>query len=270
MAENEETTATNEQALLSQGEGNAGQAGTQSPDFSNLFGEYADNPSIKKFKRPQDLAKSYIELQRTIGKKRIPYPENEEELSQVLSELGRPESPDKYELPEDAKVLFEDDTEANRFREIAHKAGLLPQQYKVLLDEMKGIVSASQEELQARAQEQQQQALQTLQKEWGSALKENLTAAQSFTAKLPETLQQKIVQTGLGNDPEFIKMMADIAKNYSEGNMPNKINLTPADAKRELETIMSNPKHPYFDKYNPEHQAAVDYVTALNQQIYGT
>ena len=55
------------------------------------------------FKTPADLAKSWVNAQKLIGKEKIPLPgekATKEDWDVVFSRLGRPEKPEGYTLPE--------------------------------------------------------------------------------------------------------------------------------------------------------------------------
>ena len=235
--------------------------------LSSIFGEYANNPSIQKFKSPEAFAKSYIELEKLVGKKAIQIPEDENGLVDALNKLGVPEAPDKYPDVEGYEQVFEDNEELQAFKELAHKAHLLPKQYEKIMSGLKEIIQQDLQQTEEQKKISEQQALATLQKEWGSALNEKLIQAQKFAANLPVELQQKIISTGLNNDPDFIKFVAEIAENYSEGKIPERITMTPQEAKSELESILNDKQSPYFDKYHPQHKAMVEKVNNLYQQL---
>ena len=62
-----DTQTTNTQTTNTTQTGTQTSTTTDTTDFRAIFGDYASDPSIQKFKTPADLAKSYIELERLIG-----------------------------------------------------------------------------------------------------------------------------------------------------------------------------------------------------------
>src|SRR6185437_3686507 len=90
-------------------------------------------PTLTKFKDLPSLAKSYAELEKSYGSSlRMPAPDApQEERDAFYSKLGRPESPDKYEIKFGEGVAV-DDKLLGSFREAAHKLGLSQQQAQAL------------------------------------------------------------------------------------------------------------------------------------------
>ena len=255
---------------VSMGSDDQSQDNTQQQyDLSGIFGEYAKEPSIQKFKSPVDLAKSYIELEKLIGNKRIPVPRNDEEVFETLKQLGMPEKPDEYKL-ENEEELQQVLGDLTPLKETAAKLGLLPQQYEKFVETYVQTLQQQQEVIQQQIQEMQQQAVQQLQKEWGINFDTNMQKAQTVYEKLPEDLQGMIDNSGLGNHPEFIKLMAALADSVFEGSNKANVMMTVSDAKEELSRIINDPNSPYYDKYHPEHKATVEKVNKLYEIIHGS
>ena len=266
--ENQDTQTQDTQQTNDTSQTTFNQDATSTIDFSTVFGEYANDPSIQKFKNPQDLAKSYLELQKVIGKKRIPVPEKPEDIPQVLKELGLPDSPDKYPDIEGYDKIFGSQEEYVEFKKIMHEAGILPQQYEKITQAMKQIIEQDEQLTMQQRQQLAQQSLQQLSQEWGDEAQAKLKTAQQLFQTLPPETQQKIVEAGLDVDANFVKFLASVGEYYKEDSFVT-ANYTPADAKSELNAILTNPKHPYFDKSHPEHEAAVEKVQKLYKIIYG-
>lgn len=87
----------------------------------------ADRPTWlpEKFKTPEDLARSYGELEKTFGRK-------EEEFRTKWEQerlAARPEKPDAYKLPE-APGVGDDQPLTQWWRNFAHEAGLSQEQFE--------------------------------------------------------------------------------------------------------------------------------------------
>ena len=236
--------------------------------WNQMLGDYAQDPSIQKFRDPKDLAKSYIELQKLVGKDKVPVPKSEEELPQVLSKLGLPEKPDGYPSFGDEVNIFGSKEDAQGFKELAHESGLLPAQYKKLYE---GLKAATQQDNELMVQERKQQATQALsqlQQEYGDNTKQKLTLAQRVFNTFSDDVKESIMKSGLDVNPNFVKALASLGEYYKEDTFVAN-NYSPMDAKSELEAVKNNPNHPYFHKEHPEHKAAVEKVQALYKVIYG-
>jgi len=260
-------------------------AGQTPPPASSGTGSWLDalpdelknEPSIKLFKDPGALAKSYLSAQKMIGGPKIPVPDpktaTEDEWKAVYSKLGLPESPDKYEvkLPEGVQA---DENFMKGFKELAHKSGILPRQAQPLVEwftqEASRVMAA---EAQAKAA-QAKQGIEGLKTEWGAAYDTKIKQA---NAALSETLgdlapdfKKFLNESGLGDHPTLIKAFAKMGENLKEDDLKGDGDgrlgaMTPAEAQSKINEIMSNPKHPYNDKYAARNlrEAAVEEMRQL-------
>ena len=99
-----------------------------------------EHPSLSPIKDVGNLARSFVNAQKLIGADKIPFPTNptEEDLSNIYSRLGRPETPEGYEFATDGNVITED--VAAEYAGVAHQLGLSPKQAAGILDYYKGSV----------------------------------------------------------------------------------------------------------------------------------
>jgi len=245
---------------------------------SALPDEVRNHPSVGKFKTPADVVKSYIELEKFVGKDKIPLPGKDakpEDWDVVWSRLGRPESPDKYQLPklEGLPANFPQipPEKMSEFLGIAHKAGLLPNQVSEVYSWfMKDTVNAMGHAEAARA-EGMVKAEAALRKEWGKAYDQNVGTARKVLQTYGSDEIFQLMDSGLGNDPRVIKLFAEIGKRMSEDKLIGdhaQLTKSPDEANREIAKIMANGKHPYFDLMHPEHDFAVAQVKELFEQAH--
>lgn len=112
-------------------------AGLQSEDNRTLV-------EAKQWKSPEDAIKSYRELEAHASKAvKVPGADaTAEDWNAFYGKLGRPESPDKYELKLNTEAVPQDfpydEKSAIEFRTWAHEAGLSPQQAQSLHDKFVG------------------------------------------------------------------------------------------------------------------------------------
>ena len=260
-------------------QGNSG-AGAGSSTGGNSSSSWRDslpddlktNASLSHFKDVPSLAKSWISAQEMIGKKGVVIPgqqAGEAEWNAFYDSIGRPPL-DKYELKFEKDKVNTDFV--GKFKEAAHKAGVLPQQAQNLFDWYTKLESDA---LQAKLTETEtvsKAKLQELQKEWGQGFDKNISLARLAVKEVggPE-LQQFVEETGLGNDPKIIKFMAKVGAMLGEdkirgegGQMGGK---TPAEVNKEIGRIMGDFSHPYHNAQHPGHKSAVSEMEGYFKQM---
>jgi len=230
-------------------------------------------PALKNFKTLEGLAKSFLSAQKMVGADKIVLPNEhstKEERDEFLRKIGRPDTPEDYgfkpptkeELPEGATYNEELD---KAFAKKAHELGLTKEQANALRqwhNEAALASAKSSEEVMAKSYEEAQNALR---KEWGKAYEANLDLANKAVRTFDP--KNKLIELGLANDPDVVRMFAQIGKAISEDKLVvADAGRTPASAKQEINSIMGNPKHPYFDKDHPAHKDAVAKVAELFAQ----
>lgn len=187
--------------------------------YESLPDDLKSNESIKHFKTMPDLVKSYIHAQSMVGKKGVIVP-SENADSEVwegfYTSLGRP-TIDKYEFKTPEGV---DPERTKAFKEMAHKAGLLPRQAQQLLENSLKMEEANKKNVAAEIERYTQEGIGELKKEWGDNF-ENMvgTAVNALREVGGDEMQQYIVDLGLDNDPKFVKMFAKIGKLLGEDKL---------------------------------------------------
>lgn len=140
-----QTTATVSTVLADQGSNGGGEtwvAGLQVEENRALV-------EAKQWQTLDDAIRSYRELEHHASKALKLPGENAtaEDWNKFYSKLGRPESPDKYELKLNTETVPQDfpydETSAIEFRKWAHEAGLTPAQAQSLHDKFVGYQAQS-------------------------------------------------------------------------------------------------------------------------------
>jgi len=249
-------------------------------DFLNMIPEdLREHPSISPIKDVHNLARSYVNAQRLIGADKVPLPANptQEDLDNIYSRLGRPETPDQYELPVDGNIITEDI--AAQYADAAHNLRLTPEQAQGVLEFYKNNAMQGAETMQQNAEQQAQQVAAELQKEWGQAYEEKVSAAQSLVTEFADDglLNLQLADgTKVGNHPDFIRAFAAMGEFRNSVIGEDTITdgarnaaFTPAQAQSELDAIYSNNSHAYFNKKDPGHDNAVVHVQNLMGMVHG-
>lgn len=239
------------------------------PDFlKGLEPEFVNDPIMKDVKDVPTLVKNYVNTKRKIGQKGHVLPtqnSSEDEWNSLFKAIGLPESTEAYKY--DAEIDLDQDF-IKGFNEAAHKAGVLPSQAKKLMGYYKQVVDKADQEI---AQEQQQtvaQSFNSLKSEWGEAFPKKLGVAQGVLRTFADDATVKQILEGpLGNDTTFIKLLNKIGENMKEdtfqGQVVQDFHMSPSEAKRAVDEIMTDKNHPYWKPDHEGHKKAVMEVQKL-------
>ena len=238
--------------------------------------QYRTNPNIEKFTEIDALAKSYINAVSMIGTDKIPLPgktATDEQWNEVYNKLGRPESPDKYNLQFKTDVAPVDENVIKGFAQNAHKLGLNNKQAQGILEFYKSTLESSAKEMAVNMESAQAEAANSLRAEWGKSYDENLRKAANVaqTYLEPEILDTQLRDgSRLGDNPKIIKAFANIANLLSE----DKIVGTEADnvlqgreIEKEIEELTSDRQGAYWNKMHPNHNKVVNQVLTLREML---
>ena len=250
-----------------------GTGGDGSADWkSALPTELRDNQTLGRYKSIADLANGYINLQRHYSGEKLVIPgknASDEDWKQVYEKLGVPKDPKDYNVKFQDGVTI-DEKFAGSFKDLAHKAGILPKQAQALADWFGEQNKNAEGEYKAAIDASRAKALQDLRTEWGEAYGKKLGMANAVFAELPENLQTTLKEVGLNNNVHVVRAMAEIAAKYKAedqikgpdggGIAPRH---TPESAKKAADAIMGDMNHPYHQKEHPGHKAAVKEVADL-------
>lgn len=249
---------------------------------SSIPEEIRGHSSLEHINDIGALAKSYVHAQQMVGADKIALPgksATDDEWGEVYAKLGRPESPDGYELaynnvPEDAEM---DDGMVSWFKETAHRAGMNAQQAQVMLDAYNEMTFGQAETMGAELQARVDEIESGLRKEFGNAFDDRMNLANGVLAEFgnPEITEVQLADgTMLGDNPEIIRMLANmgvylrerVGEDTLEG-VKTSGGVTPSDAMTKLSELTA-PNTPYWDSRHPEHQWYVQ--EAMKWREYAT
>lgn len=235
--------------------------------------EFKSDPSIQGFKSPADLVKSYIHAQKMVGADKVVVPgkhATDDDWKGVFKKLGLPESPDKY----DFKAEGADPEFIKGFVEAAHKTGLLPKQVNEIYGWMTDVQKKFQEKVSQDAEATVKVELGKLKEEWGgeSGYAKNMAVAKSALFNFfGKDTADWVDKTGLGNDPQFIKLMHKVGQAMSEDKIKGEGGVSFTDTQeqihKQIEDHLKNSSGPYWDSSHPEHQKAVEHVRGLYERL---
>jgi uncharacterized protein YoaH (UPF0181 family) len=243
--------------------------------------ELREHPSLSPIKDVENLARSYVNAQRLIGADKIPVPVNptDEDLDNIYNRLGRPETVDGYEIAVDGNVVTED--VAKSYADIAHKLRLTPDQASGIMDYYRSMASQASEVTAEAETQQRSQTEMSLRKEWGDDFDARIEDAGKIAQQFGggELLEMKLADgTKVGNHPDFIKAFAKMAEfrqsvtsEDTVSDAPSSSIVTRQSAQQELDAIMNDKSHVYWDRKNViGRQAAIERVQDLMGVLHGT
>lgn len=239
--------------------------------YDSLPDDLKNEASLKNFTDVPSLAKSYVHLNRTARSEKIPKPNQyftDDDWKETFKALGLPESVDKYEVkvPDGTQV---DNEMFSKLKEQAHAAGILPKQFEKLFGSYIGIASEKAKQTEAQRALEQQSVIEGLKKEWGQAFDREVYAAQLAVKEFGgEQLQKALMDKGLANDPDLIRVFAKIGKSLKEDAVKNPTapgfnTKTPEEAMREANAMLGDFNHPLHKRDHPNHEQAIKDLNRL-------
>jgi len=278
--ENAEQVAQPEAAPMMETPSEVASGGSGNEFLNMIPEELRQHPSISPIKDVENLARSYVNAQRLIGADKIAVPVNptDEDLDRIYDRLGRPESPSEYGINVDGNVITEE--LAADYADIAHKLRLTPDQAKGVLDYYKSTVEQSGAASLEAAEVAKEQTVESLRSEWGRAFDQKVEAAAQVAQEFgdPDMFNITLADgSKLGDNAEFIKAFAKIAdfrqtvtSEDTVAEMSQSNVMTPASAQAEIDAIMGDKTHAYWDRKNPVgRQKAVERMQHLMEQLHG-
>lgn len=191
---------------------------------NSLPEELREETALAQFKGIEGLAKSYLETKKLVGTKRMEEPTeswDQTKWDELYGKLGRPETPDKYEVPEinlpnDLKL---DEALLGEAKTKFHELGLNKKQFAGVMGLYGRVVSEGLEGESAKNEESLKEGTLALKTEWGDKFDANIDIAQSAINKFGgEDLDKILKDSGLGNNPAMVKTFHEIGKRIMEDN----------------------------------------------------
>ena len=243
--------------------------------------ELRGEPSLSPIKDVPNLEKAYINAQRLIGTDKIPLPANptDEDLDRIYGKLGRPADANGYDIAVDGHIVTED--VAKNFSDIAHKLRLNPEQASGIMQYYKSAVENSSQDFEQQNKETAEETQASLKKEWGKAYDQKIEQASKVAKDFASSdLLNMELSNGVkvGNHPDFIKAFAKIAEFRHSVTSEDSIKenattfaMTPNDAQSEINAIMADKSHAYWDRKNVVgRQKAIQRMQELHEMVHGS
>ena len=243
---------------------------------SGLPPDLVADKSLESFKDVGALAKSYVEIRRTVGAPLQPpgADAKPEQLAAYRQRLGVPESPDKYELdlpkPAEGSGFQWDPHWVGRMKEHFHKAHMTPAQIRAASELFHEYMHSMADRTKAAQVQEEQaelaQSVKVLEEKWGphngpqwryhQARAE--TAVKTLLADASESDRQEVLV--LANHPAVAHALSQLAdglleRGFIDGQeLPAGVSIAQASAPKQalLAEMAKDPSHP---RKNPQHPA---------------
>lgn len=243
--------------------------------FEGIDPEIAGDTSLKAIQDVPSLIKSYVHAQRKMGADKVVVPNknstNEEWLG-FYHKLGLPTEFDAYNVNAPEKSVLKQEL-AEAFKKTAYENRLLPDQAQAMFDFLNNHTSQEMERMQHSQEEELNQKINGLKEEWGEAFEKNVHTAKLAVNEFGgEDLKAYLNETGLGNDPNIIKVFNEIGKKFFaednfQGESKPAYSLSPDEAQQRINEIQGDFNGPYYNSMHPDHKRIVDEVGKLFQML---
>ncbi len=210
------------------GSGESGAGGEQNQDWVAEIDGLDDSAreSIRKttFKSPKDLALGHIALLGKLGNS-VQIPDSnasEEDRAAFYKTLGRPDSPDGYEIQRPSELpegMTYDEGLEKAIRAVAHEHGASNELLAAIFTEYNRLSIDGHKAQTAAINESFRTATTTLQGEWGANFKGNRQMALRAVQACGLSEYYK-AHPEYGNDPAVIKAWFTASQSMGEANLP--------------------------------------------------
>uniref|UniRef100_A0A6H1ZU00 Capsid assembly protein n=1 Tax=viral metagenome TaxID=1070528 RepID=A0A6H1ZU00_9ZZZZ len=233
-------------------------------------------PSLQKFQSPDDLAKSYLQLQAKIGLAPVRVPGQNatpQEWEDYYKATGRPDSPEKYSLPAAPEGVPGDFTPF--FQDAAHKAGLSGKQADQFYRIVTGAIAADQQAQAQHVNQTREEAARNLRNAWGEKYAENMAGANKMFDLAfggVRGAKEAVQAVGLADNPAFIAAMHALSTKLSDdvlvGASATSFGaLSPAEIDARIDAIMET--EAYRNDSHPRHKAVIKEIADLIERQGG-
>lgn len=243
------------------------------------FGDVSTAPeSVKEvvtrkgYKGIEDLATAYSNAEKKLGvpaDRLLTLPDKEDDVegwNKIYTKLGRPESPDKYEIKIDAGEVKLDDNLMSSFRKFSHQLGLSGKQANRLVqfqvDAVKGQMEAQKAEL-VELQKARQATVDEIKKrreiKSDEDLQKLILKAKDVAEKtgIYKTLENK----GLSDDIEVVDALIGLSERLDDKVLPKPEPQAQKTGDETLKELIQS--EAYTNRMHPDHKKVVAEVIKL-------
>ena len=245
-----------------------------------------DNPTLANIANVEGVARELVNVQKLIGADKVVIPGKDatpEDWNTFHTKLGRPEKAEDYdlsglEIPED--LPWDSDLQTSMVEKM-HKLGMSQAMVQGVLSGYVEFTGSQFEQNAGDKARAREDAVKTLQKEWGNsypAQKDRARRALVAGAEGDESILHLPMEDGLplGSNPAVLKVFATLGKKMDEHGLigPKTIVTTPTskEAVAQRNKLMEDEvfMKAYMSDEHPEHAAAIQRIANLTDAKVGT
>ena len=240
---------------------------------ASLPEDLRENGSLQSFTNVADIARSFVNTKKMVGERTVALPNENtspEERAEFFNQLGRPETPEGYELARPAQLpegmMYDEKRESSMLAK-AHELGLTKAQMQGLADADNAYLQSAFADHGALQAAEFESAVTSLKDEWRGDFDRNLDVANRAVREfgLSEMLEAK----GLADDPAMVKAMHNIGLQLLESKGPDGSPATSPDLQSQIDGIMNDLSHPFHTRNMSGHDKAVELMNRLHAQQVG-
>ena len=256
-----------------------GGAGGGAPEFTppewakgiNVEPDILKAPMFSSVKSIDDVVKGYYHAQKMVGADKVVLPtknSSPEEWKAFYNKLGVPESVDKYEL----ETPFKGTDFETKVKQKAFELNLKPDQAKALIDLMEERNSSIVDDYEKEEQANLAKVKETLTKEWGTAYDRKISNAQKVIKHFggEDMLKAVVNDPTVGNNETVLRLLAAIGdklhqEDTFQQDVVTKFGTTKEEAKKKINEMMGDMKHPYHNRDHASHADAIKQMLDLQE-----
>lgn len=184
----------------------------------SLPDEYKSDKAIAEMEDVGALAKSYVSAREKATANGVIIPgkgASDEEFNEFYTKLGRPESADKYEMPQDGlpDSFKVDDARLKALSEKAFALGISKQQFAGLVRADAEFIHASKQQSDKVLTDQRAEWQQAVREKLGGAFEQDIGLAKGAVAQFGgDELRAIYNETGLGDHPAVVAAWAAVGR----------------------------------------------------------
>jgi len=226
----------------------------------------------EKFAAPADLLKSYVELERRLGRS-VVVPgagADDDERARFYGRLGRPDAPGDYavSLPDDLPEHLRPDEAGqalqSSFLDAMHKAGASPEIVQSAIDWYYGTLRDADTDAGQFVERSQADSEAAMRREWGGAYDDNVAYARRALQQYGgDDLVALLDQTGLGNNAALLRAFARVGQTTGEDRPQTGTAGGGKSLKEELDDLRGRPDYWRSDAIQRR-------VREINVALHGT
>lgn len=233
----------------------------------------------RKWEGVEDLAQGYRNLERAFSNRdrmvEVPSELSDDATKEAFRKaLGIPDAPGGYEpkIPEGMDIEFNEER-LGRYLDTFHKHNVPPGAVQAAIDLAIDETMAANKAHDANIAKQNEEWEGEVRRRFGEAYDTNIRLAQRAVREVgSDEFAQMLDDSGLGNHPDLVEAFARWGKKLGEepmidGDKPGAMGITPDAARRKIDQILGDPKHPHNDHEHPDHRAAVDEMRELFETV---